>query len=609
MVKLILFVLAFIPFAQAQPSTAGPKPPANQFTESAPLPGNPTRQAEYDVVVVGSEPEGVTAAVAAARAGASTLLITEDPLLGGLFVMGEMNSLDLRTQPFNYQQGLFEDWWRRVGRGHSFDVGRAETAFRQMLSEAGVSVRTGSPELLPYMEPGRVLGVQVGEEGVVLAGQVIDATANMDFAASAGAPYTLGFSSLGLTARMADTLVFRIEGINWPELRAGIKARGRDYAVADDYVAWGHFGGYPAAYQPIEEGLRLRGLNLGRQEDGSALVNALLIYGVNPLEPASLIEGYARAEREAPRITEYLSRELPGFENATYGGAAQALYIRELRHLEAECLLSADDLLDNRVRPYDVAAGGYPLDVQTLTVHDTGFVYGVPEMYGAPLCVTVPRDVDGLWVVGKSAGYDPIAASSARVVPFGMAVGEAAGLAAALAAEASVSPRVFVSEASYLQTLQSELLSQGAYLPEVSTRAPVGPRTHPYYWDYRTLLSRGLAVPGYSNDPGLDAPMTSLGYVYLLSNVGTRFLGDSGAGGDLVSQYAAQVSEGPLTSDLALNITRDFACQLGTCVDRSWNALQQAGLAPVGFPPGRDLTRGEMYALAARLAQLRGDAR
>ena len=86
------------------------------------------------------------------------------------------------------------------------------------------------------------------------------------------------------------------------------------------------------------------------------------------------------------------------------------------------------------VRPDDVVAGNYPLDVQTPTPADDGYVYGVPDVYGARLCVALPEGPDNLWVVGKTAGYDPLAAASARVVPFGMALGEAVGVAAAGAA-------------------------------------------------------------------------------------------------------------------------------------------------------------------------------
>src|SRR5690554_5784234 len=76
----------------------------------------------YDVIVLGSEPEAVSAAVAAAESGAATLLVTTDETVGGLFVLGQMNVLDLRTQPFDYQLGLFERWWQLVGGGHAFDV-------------------------------------------------------------------------------------------------------------------------------------------------------------------------------------------------------------------------------------------------------------------------------------------------------------------------------------------------------------------------------------------------------------------------------------------------------------------------------------------------------
>lgn len=598
-----------VPKPQTLPaSTAQTAPVPDSTAGTTPLP-NSTTEAQYDVIVVGSEPEGIMAAVAAAEEGARTLLITEDPLLGGLFVMGQMNSLDLRTTPFNYQQGLFLEWWQRVGGGHSFDVGRAETVFTQMLAEAGVTVRSSAPDLLPYMNGKRLLGVQVASGNGVAAGnlfapQIIDATSEMDFATAAGAAHTFGFSSVGFDARMADTLVFRIDGINWSELKAGIQARGRDYATVDEHVAWGHFGGYMAAYEPLEPGLRLRGLNLGRQDDGTALVNALLIYGINPFDEASVRDGFARAEREAPRIIDYLKQDLPGFQNASFGGVAPRLYIRETRHLTARCTLTVDDVLNNHVSPFDIAAGGYPLDVQTMTEYDTGYVYGKPDIYGVQPCVTVPLQVDNLWVVGKSAGYDPIAASSARVVPFGMAVGEAIGVAAAQAVQSGQTPAGFVYNIDSLQTLRSTLTARGAYLPELVARQPVGPSTDPYYNDYRLMLSRGLAVGGYSNDPGLDEPMKSLSYVYLLSNVGQRFWRNQTIGKDLVNAYAYSVNEGPLTPDLALRITQDTACRLGLCVAQDWETLKIYGLAPLNFPPEGTLTRGEMYALAARLANL-----
>ena len=555
---------------------------------------------DYDVIVVGSEPEGITAAVAAAQEGARTLLVSEDAKVGGLFVLGQMNSLDLRTQPTLYQQGLFLDWWERVGRSASFDVPQAEDAFVQMLDEAGVTWQLGA-DVAPIRGNNRVRGVEVNGNAV-RAAQIVDATAEADFSAAAGAPFSLGFASLGLDERMADTLVFRIDGVDWQALLRGVRSRGQSYAVVDDAVAWGHFGGHPAAYKPQKEGLRLRGLNLGKQADGSVLVNALLIYGVDPFDKASVKDGFERARLEAPRIIDYLRGEVPGFENARFGGVADKLYIRETRHVETRCTLTVDDVLGNVVTDEDVVAGGYPLDVQTLTPFDSGYVYGTPEVYGARLCVAVPQAVDNLWVVGKAAGYDPLAASSARVVPFGMALGEAVGVAAARAARVSVSPATFAKDKQAVQALRARLKARGAYLAEIKARPPSGPTSHEFYEAYRILRSRGLALGGYNNEPDLDAQMPALGYLYLLANVGQRFLEDDGLG-DALSATFGNLS-GALTPQLALTMTARAACETGRCEEPSWSRY---GLSADRFLAQDTLTRGEAYALAAWVARLGED--
>ncbi len=564
----------------------------------------------FDVIVLGSEPEGVAAAVAASQEGASVLLVTRDTRIGGLFVTGEMNSLDVRTTPVNYQRGLFLDWWKRVGQGHSFDVLRAEAAFGDMLREAGVRVLLGADELVPLFavddatgdaDLSGPVGVQVDGRNL-FSNQLIDATSEADFAAAAGALFSFGFESVGYPERMADTLVFRIDGVDWRALSAGIRSRGTAYATVDSHVAWGHFGGYPARYQAQEPGIRLRGLNMGRQEDGTLLVNALLIHGIDPFDPESVREGRARAEREAPRIIEYLSRELPGFQNAHYAGAAETLYIRETRHLQAQCVLTVDDVLDNRVTDEAIAAGGYPLDVQVLTPSDNGFVYGTPVIYGAELCVTVPRGLDNVWVVGKAAGYDPIAHSSARVVPFGIVVAEAAGVAAAFAAFEGLTPAEYAADDARIARLRGRLADRGAYLPPVLDREPVGPWRHPHHEEYRLLLSHGLALGGYDNNPNLDGEIAALSYVFMLSNVGKRFLDNEELGPRLLSNF--QYSDEPLTPEIAAQITAYAACRVDRCVDADWDALRAAGFAPADLVPEGNLKRGQMYALAASFARV-----
>ena len=552
-------------------------------------------EARYHVVVVGSEPEAIAAAVAAAESGAATLLISEDDRLGGLFVRGAMNVLDLRVTPVDFQRGLFERWWRAVGRGNAFDVARAERAFQDLLGDAGVDVRLDAPPLAPLVHEGRVVGVVPTGEAPILADHVIDGTADADLAAAAGARSTFGFASIGLDARMVDTLVFRIDGVDWAALRQGARARGRSYAYVDDRVAYGHFAGHPAAFRASTPGIRLRGLNLGRQDDGTVLVNALLIYGVDPFDPASLAAGRARAAAEVDAVIAWLARDVPGFAAARSGGVADALYVRQTRHLIARCTLTVDHVMDSVVTDQDVAAGGYPLDVQTLRETDDGFVFGLPDVYGARLCMFVPQDVDGVWVVGRSAGYDPIAQSSARVVPFGMATAEAVGVAAALGAALGRSPQGLSDDPALVRDVREALASRGAYLPPVRPRRPVGPVGHPHYDDYRAMLRWGLAVGGYDNDPRLGVASSRTALVFLLSNVFQRAYHDEASGQVLVARHG--LDSGPLAAATAARITADALCMLERCPPGdTWADLQAVGLRLA--EPQEGLRRGEAYALA-----------
>lgn len=561
---------------------------------------------QVDVLVYGSEPEGIAAAVTAAEAGLRTLLLTPHSRLGGLFVRGELNMLDLRTQPFNYQRGIFERWWRRVGHEEAFDVMRAERVFEAMLEEAGVEVWRSEDGLIePLIEGRSLVGVRLSASGwEVRARQVIDASADADLAAAAGAPFDFGFERFGVQQRMADTLVLNVAGVDWGQLTREVRARGRAYANIKDTVAWGHFGGVPAAYSPQREGVRLRGLNLGLQDDGTVLVNALLLYDLDPLDPQSRAAGRRLGLAEGEDMVAYLREHIPGFASAHLAGAAADLYVRESRHLLAECILTASDVFAAAVTPFDVAAGGYPLDAQTYTPFDSGFVWGTPDIYGGRLCMMVTKQVENLWVAGRSAGYDPIAFSSARVVPFGMVMAEAAAVGAALAIERNVRSSDVAENRELITEVRARLAQRGALLPELRPRPGIGPVNHPSYDAFVALAGRGLAVGGYENEPHLDNVFSTVGFAYLLSNVATRFFFENSFGDELVS-LAMELDdlEAPLQPEVAARLMELAACELVSCLPGSgWQGLVDAGLIRVPAPTD-GLTRGQAYELAAALAR------
>ena len=437
-----------------------------------------TADSDYDVIVVGSDPEGIAAALSAARNGMKTLLLSKDSTPGGLYTLGALNFIDVpETRDGTLLVGgIYEEFVNAVG-GSGFDIVNAANVFNDMLTaEDNLTVRYGAKFQEPVMNGNTITGVTVLEEGDMLvtynAPYIIDATQDGDVAAAAGAPYTYAGEDIGERDReMGVTLVFRVSGVNWDSMcryltiKRGIGEifnKSTSMGVSGN-TAWG-FSDEGYAYEPSDEAMRLRGFNMAKQDNGDVLVNALLIFDVDPLDEASREEGIARAKAELENIIPYLQDEFWGFGDCELAGTAEDLYVRESRHITCEYNLTIDDVLENRDQDDRIAVTSYPVDVQPTKTQTYGTVVGYPDQYAVGYKSLVPQDVDGLLVVGRAAGYTSLAAGSARIVPTGMACGEAAGVAVAVAKAQSATPRDLVDDDAAIAEIQEKLTAQGAKL-------------------------------------------------------------------------------------------------------------------------------------------------
>ena len=400
-----------------------------------------TVDTDYDVIVVGSDPEGIAAALSAARNGMKTLLLSKDETPGGLYTLGALNFIDIpeTRDGKTLVGGIYKEFYDKVS-GSGFDIVNAANVFHDMLvSEDNLTVRYGSAFKEPVMEGQTITGVVAteGDKDVTdTAPYVIDATQDGDVAAAAGAPYTFAGEDIGERDReMGVTLVFRLSGVDWDKMsryftvqRGKGEVTGQSTSMgAKGNIAWG-FSEEGYAYEPQDEAMRLRGFNMAKQDNGDVLVNALLIFDVDVLDEASRQEGIERAQKELENIIPYLQENFKGFKNCELDGTAEELYVRESRHIDCEYNLTIDDLLENRDQTDRIAVTSYPVDVQPTKTQTYGTVVGYPDQYAVGYKSLVPKDVDGLLVVGRAAGYTSLAAGSARIVPTGMACGEAAVL-------------------------------------------------------------------------------------------------------------------------------------------------------------------------------------
>lgn len=476
-----------------------------------------TQAVSYDLIVISGEPEGIVAALSAARNGLKTLLLEDDEALGGLMTLGKLNFLDMNYGPKKelLTRGIFQEFYKKMG--NAFDVEEAKKYFFDLVTdEKNITLKLNTSFIEPVLEGNKITGVKVKEKGEIKeyrAPRIIDATVDADVAALAGVPYTVGAEDYGQKGKlMGVTLVFELKGVNWPyvfiynnwnRLISKINPKwGDPHAGATLRAAWG-YGEQALEYKPQDPMMRLRGPNLARQRNGHVLVNALLIFGVDGLDPQSKALGIERGKRELPHIIKFMREKFPGFAKAELVGVAEQLYVRETRHIQGEYRLTITDVLENRDHWDRIAHGSYPVDVQPTGPKDLGDIVGKPAIYSIPFRCLVPQKIDNLLVVGRSASYDSLAHGSARVIPVGMAAGEAAGVAALYSIQNNISFRDMTRSKEAIDWVQNRLKAQGAYLVAYT---PPRPKVmdHWAYPGVRVMRELGLASGGYTNNYGLE---------------------------------------------------------------------------------------------------------
>jgi glycine/D-amino acid oxidase-like deaminating enzyme len=415
-----------------------------------------------DVVVVGGGPAGIAAAVGAARNGAKVTLLERYNHLGGLATGGmvlvlddmwdnHLNEISVRGVCLTLiermaARGLAmfpkQDEWggsaaslRRWGRWGTHDFNSKQTphpicfaaafdpdamkrATLEMLDEHGVQVRLHSWFSQALVEDGAVRGVlcetKAGPQAI-LAGVVIDATGDLDVAASAGAPHVGGTYIMTTVFRLGGVDVERAERfeIEEPARHAELDAQAKRIVGG----SWGMWW-------------------LRTPLPGIVWCNCPHMPGLDGLQVEDLTQAERAGRMHIHGLVEFARANVPGFEQCYIVDVAPQTGVRQTRLLDGEYVLTRKDLVE-RTRFADSIGRG--------------------RDYYMPYRVMVPREIDNLLVAGRHYSVTSQAQRTAREIPPCMAMGEAAGIAAAIAL--SSGGRVRDVD---VQLLQRTLRKQGA---------------------------------------------------------------------------------------------------------------------------------------------------
>ncbi|MGB9887414.1 MAG: FAD-dependent oxidoreductase, partial [Moorellales bacterium] len=418
--------------------------------------------AQADVVVAGGGPAGTAAAVAAARNGARVLLLERYGHLGGMATGGMVILIPHLSHGSQVQElaGLNQEWLERLDRyGGAFhpapeEIGSADPVvvarwrkyfscvvegrvrqsayvdpevlkivLNEMVEEAGVTVCLHSWACRALVEDNRVIGVIFeSKEGrkAVLGRVVIDCTGDGDIFATAGCEYEAERDPSLRSSNLA--VVFRVGGVNFDE--------------------WAEFAlSRPEKAQAIRNRLQeIAGFRILPH-----ISNRNDICWFNNWVPGDCltVRDLTRVEFQVRKaifpVLDYMRREAPGFRNAYLLDTAPQIGTRGSRRVKGEYRLTMEDLKQGKTFEDTVAL----IPSLDPTVVSTVIHF--------PYRALVPKDRDGLLVAGRCFSSDVAANDFANLIPHCVAMGEAAGTAAALAVKSGVEVR-FVDVPGLIRT-------------------------------------------------------------------------------------------------------------------------------------------------------------
>ena len=403
-----------------------------------------------DVIVVGGGPSGVAAAIAAARTGAQVLLVERAAFLGGTATGAMMASfMGFCWRDRQVSGGVADEIIRRLGEDGGangflryvmaeatdhpylqytlpFDPEVLKFVLDDLVRDAGVEVLLHAQVVAPISEDGVVRGVVVeGRSGrqALRAKVVVDAGADGFIARGAGAQAQN--ADQPPQSRQPMTLMMRLADVDVAAFRAVPREEKQRLSKTG-----------------MERGeLAQRIMSLVSAPGGDdAFVLMTRVSGYDGADSWELTKAEFEGRRQARSVVGFLRREVPGFGNCRLVALAPWIGVRETWQIFGDYVLTGEDVLEGRQFLDGIALGGGPLDIHHPVGGDLTLVEPA-QPFATPYRCLLPVGVEQLLVTGRCVSSTIEAHGALRHMGSAMCLGQAAGTAAALAANTGVAPR------------------------------------------------------------------------------------------------------------------------------------------------------------------------
>lgn len=423
-----------------------------------------------DICIVGAGPAGIAAAVTAARRGGRVLLLDGVAMPGGMSTAALVPVFMSCSDGVNFLPAGFGreviDRLQALAARRNFDSGLAINAehlkrvYEDLLTESGVELLYYSRMIDVVTESGRIEAILCHAPGGIFAVKAplfVDATGDGALAVLAEAPFEFGGENGEV---MPSTLCSLWAGIDFAAYRTG-----GAFSHNDDNM----LGKLEEAFRTGELSVPdYHHTGIFQVSRVAAVGNITHVFDVDSTDERSLTHGVIGNRRLLAEYEEFYRRRIAGFEQAEIAASGSVLGIRESRRILGDYVLNSDDYAARRDFPDEIGRYNFPADIhparpgrEEVVAHKKlfrSFRCGKGESYGIPYRILLPRGVENLLTCGRCVSCDRNVMASIRVIPGCYITGQGAGMAAALAAHAGISPREVDPVA-----LRNELRNIGAF--------------------------------------------------------------------------------------------------------------------------------------------------
>jgi len=410
-----------------------------------------------EVLVAGGGPAGIGAAVGAAKAGASVLLVEQYGFLGGMATAGLVNPFmnffagekQLIKGAFQELLDVMKEWGGYGLPGmatRAFDPELFKLAADTLMLYHAVRLLFHSFVCGAEVEGDRIRRVLLmGKSGPlsVEAKVFVDTTGDADLAALSGAPWEFGRKEDGLVQPL--TTNFNVAGVD----------EGRVPPTSEITAIYNKLKAEGAITNPREDVLLF-----GTTRRGEIHFNTTRITHIDATNVLDFTKAELEGRRQVWEMFNFLKIKVAGFENSYIISIGPQVGVRETRRIVGDYVLTAEDVLGARKFDDGIALNNYPIDIHNPAGTGTVLKHLKPgEFYSIPYRCLTPKKIANLIVGGRPISTTHEAHSSSRVMPIACATGHACGVAAALAARRD---RVFRNV--NVKLLRQKLIEQGAVL-------------------------------------------------------------------------------------------------------------------------------------------------